>query len=113
MKSLAIKIFAFIDDILGEGRSFNDALAISNCVKSQLEESGFVINIGKFHRVTAQQGEHLGYVIDLKRGLFKVPQGRRDTMFTMLSEVEKVALATARALASLVGSHVVRSSTSG
>ena len=61
-KSLAIKIFAFIDVILEGGRSFN-----------------------------------------LKRGLFKVPQCRRETMFAKLSEVEKVALPTERALASLVG----------
>ena len=33
-----------------------------------------------------------------------MPECRRDTMFTKLSEVEKVALPTARALASLVGS---------
>ena len=105
-RSLAIRIFAFIDDILGGRRSFNDALAISNFIKSQLEESGFVLNIEKSHWVPAQQGEHLGYVVDLKRGLFKVPQRRRDTLFTKLSEVEKIALPTARALASLVGSII-------
>ena len=106
-RSLAIsRIFAFIDDILEGGRSFNDALAISNFIKSQLEESGFVINIKKSHWVPAQQGEYLGYVVDLKRGLFKVPQCRRDTVLTKLSEVEKVALPTARALASLVGSII-------
>ena len=73
---------------------------------SQLEGSGLVINIEKSHWVPARQGEHLGYVVDLKRGLFKVPQCRRDTMFTKLSEVEKVALPTARELASLVGSII-------
>ena len=102
-RSLAIRIFPFIDDILGGGRSFNDAVAISNFVKSQLEESGFVINTEKSHWVPTQQGEHLGYLVDLKRGLFKVPQRRRDTLFTKLSEVEKIVLPTARALASLVG----------
>ena len=57
-RSLAIRIFAFIDDIL-EGRIFsNSALAISNFIKSQLEESGFVISIEKSHWVPAQQGEH-------------------------------------------------------
>ena len=102
-RSLAIRIFAFIDDILGGGRSFNDAVAISNFVKSQLEESGFVINTEKSHWVPTQQGEHLGYLVDLKRGLFKVPQRRRDTLFNKLSEVEKIVLPTARAMASLVG----------
>ena len=102
-RSPAIRIFAFIDDIFGGGRSFNDAVAISNFVKSQLEESGFVINTEKSHWVPTQQGEHLGYLVDLKRGLFKVPQHRRDTLFTKLSEVEKIVLPTARALASLVG----------
>ena len=53
------------------GRSFNDAVAISNFVKSQLEESGFVINTEKSHWVPTQQGEHSGYLVDLKRGLFK------------------------------------------
>ena len=61
-RSLAIRIFAFIDDILGGGRSFNNALAISNFIKRQLEESGFVINIEKSHWVPAQQREHLGFV---------------------------------------------------
>ena len=76
-RSLGIRIFAFIDEILGGGRSFNDALAISNFVESQLEESGFVINVEKFHWVPAQKGEHLGYVVDLKRGLSKMPQCRK------------------------------------
>ena len=70
-RSLAIRIFAFIDDILGGGRSLNDAVAISNFVKSQLEESGFVINTEKSHWVPTKQGEHSGYLVDLKRGLFK------------------------------------------
>ena len=102
-RSLAIRIFAFIDDILGGGRSFNDAVAISNFVKNQLEESGFVINTEKSHWVPMQQGEHLGYLVDLKRGLFEVPQRRRDTLFNKLLEVEKIVLPTARVLASLVG----------
>ena len=105
-RSLAIRIFAFIDDILGGGRSFNDVLAISNFIKRQLEESGFVMNIEKPHWLPAQQEEHSGYVVDLKRGLFKVPHRRRDTLFTKLSEVEKIALPTARALASLFGSII-------
>ena len=35
-----------------------------------------------------------------------MPQHRRDTMITKLSELEKVALPTAKALASLVGSVI-------
>ena len=45
-------------------------------------------------------------MVDLKRGLFKVRQCIRDTTFTKLSEVEKVALPTAWALASLAGSVI-------
>ena len=97
-RSLAIRISPFIDDILGGGRSSNEALVISNFIKSQPEESGFLINIDKSLWVPTQQGEKLGYVVYLKRGVFKMPQRRRGSMFAKLSEIEKVALPIARTL---------------
>ena len=56
---MAKRIFAVVDDILGGGRSKEEAFRISCQVKKDLELSGFVACPEKSHWEPTQKGEHL------------------------------------------------------
>ena len=72
-RSMTIRIFAFVDDILGGRRSKEEASRISSQVRKDLELSGFVASPGKSHWEPTQKGQHLGFFIDLETGTFSVP----------------------------------------
>ncbi len=105
-RSLAIRIFAFLDDIFGGASSRIEALSISNFIRKQLEDSGFLVNVTKSHWGPTQQGEHLGSLVDLANGLFTVPKRRKIKLVKKLNEIRGTELPTARALASVVGSII-------
>ena len=73
-RSLGMRIFAFIDDGFGRGRSFHKARKLGGIVKSDLFQSGFVVHPVKSQWVPKQEGEHLGFIVNLKEGTFAVPQ---------------------------------------
>ena len=75
-RSIAIRIFAFVDDILGGGRSNEEASRISSQVKKDIELSGFVACPEKSHWELTQKREHLGFFIDLETGTLSVPVTR-------------------------------------
>ena len=74
-RSMAIRIFAFVDDIMGGGRSKEEAFRIPCQVKKDLELSGFVACPEKSRWEPTQKGEHLGFFIDLETGTFQYPLG--------------------------------------
>ena len=73
-RSSGIRIFSFIDDVFGGGRTLNEAQKTSNLVRQDLADSGFLENTEKVHMwVSCQRGQLLGY-IDLQKGIFSVTQ---------------------------------------
>ena len=71
---MGMRIFAFIDDGFGGGRSFDEARKLGGFVKSDLFRSGSVAHSVKSQWVPKQEGEHLEYIVNLKEGNFAVPQ---------------------------------------
>ena len=69
-RSSGIRIFGFIDDVFGGGRTLNEAQKISNLVRQDLANSGFLENTEKSIWVPCQRGQHLGNIVDLKKGIF-------------------------------------------
>ena len=69
-----MRIFAFIDDGFGGGRSFDKATKLGGIVKSDLFRNGFVAHPVKSQWVPKQEREHLGFIVNLKDGTFAVPQ---------------------------------------
>ena len=69
-RSSGIRIFGFVDDVFGGGRSFNEAQEISVLVRQDLANSGFLENTEKSVWVPCQRGQHLGYTVDPQKGNF-------------------------------------------
>ena len=49
-------------------------------VKMDVEKTGFVANIKKSQWYQSQEGAHLGFLIDLKNGIFTAPKSRTDKL---------------------------------
>ena len=97
---MAIRIFTFVNDILGGGRFKEEASRISSQVKKDLELSGFVACPGKSHWEPTQKGEHLGLSVDLETGTFAVP------VTHTLRLQDKLDIALNRKLASILGAVI-------
>ena len=105
-RSLAIRIFAFIDDVFGGGSSFKDALNFSNIVRRDLLKSGFVAHPIKSEWIPKQEGQHLGFLVNLKQGLFSVPPKKVISLKHKLELFRSSQKTTARRISSLVGTIV-------
>ena len=100
-RSLGMRNLAFIDDSFGGGRSFDGARKLGGIVKSDLFRSGFVAHPIKSQWVPKQEGEHLGFIANLKEGTFAVPQRRITALRHKLAYFQTSSNTTARKLASL------------
>ena len=81
-RSSGIRIFGFVDDVFGGGRSFDEAQEILVLVRQDLADSGFLENTEKSVWVPCQRGQHLGYIVDLQKGIFSVTPARIDKLGT-------------------------------
>ena len=105
-RSSGIRIFGFVDDVFGGGKSFNEAQEISVLVRQDLADSGFLENTEKSVWVPCQRGQHLGYIVDLQKGIFSVTPARIDKFFALLEHISKEKLVSARFIAKLIGSII-------
>ena len=105
-RSLGIRIFGFIDDVFGRGITLNEAQKISNLVRQDLADSGFLENTEKSIWIPCQRGQHSGYIVDLLKGIFFVTQARIDKLFALLEHISKEKLISARFIAKLIGSII-------
>ena len=105
-RSSGIRIFGFIDDVFGGGRTLNEDQKISNLVKQDLADSGFLENTEKSLRVPCQRGQHLGYIVDLQKRIFLVTQARIDKLFALLEHISKEKLVFVRLIPKLIGSVI-------
>ena len=105
-RSSGIRIFGFVDDVFGGGRSFNEAQEISVRVRQDLADSGFLKNTEKSVWVPCQRRQHLGYIVDLQKGIFSVTPARIDKFFALLEHISKEKLVSARFIAELIGSII-------
>ena len=72
-RSLGIKSIVYIDDGINGQGSFDNTKTAARIVKSDIEKSGFVINMTKSDFEPKQVGEWLGTNIDTKSMKFSVP----------------------------------------
>ena len=71
-----------------------------------LELSGFVANIEQSRRHPSQEGVHLGFLVDLKKGIFTVPKSRVDKLKDLLKKLHGKTRTMARCLARVVGTII-------
>ena len=101
-----MRIFAFIGDGFGGGRSFDEARKLGGIVKSDLFRSGFVAHPVKSQWVPKQESDYLGFIVNLKEGALAVPQRRITALQHKLAYFQSSSKTTARKLASLAGSII-------
>lgn len=79
------------------------ALEESQQVRRELESAGFVKNIEKSQWDPSVRIEWLGFLIDLDKGEFTVPDHKISSLNSQLREVTKAQFVTAWQPASVVG----------
>ena len=67
-----------------------------------LELNGFVANVKKSQWHPSQEGIHLGFLVDLKNGIFTVPKSRVDKLKDLLRQLHGKTRTKARFLAPVV-----------
>ena len=71
-----IRIFTYLDDGIGGHSSAQQAAAVSEKVKSDIERSGFLWHPDKSVWEPTQCAEVLGFIVNLVDGYFRVPERR-------------------------------------
>ena len=104
-RASGIRIFGYVDDVFGGGHSFIETTQISQRVRKDLFDSNFVENTKKSQWDPVQEGEHLGFIVNLKDGSFSVTPSRVEKFKSLLGSVFYNSM-TARSAARIVGTIV-------
>ena len=104
-RASGIRIFGYVDDVFGGGHTFKETEQISQRVRKDLFDSGFVENTRKSQWEPVQEGQHLGFIVNLKEGSFSVIPSRIDKFKSLLSSISYNSM-TARSVARIVGTIV-------
>ena len=100
-----IRIFTYLDDGVGVGKSYATASAASNMVKGDIAASGFIAHPKKCCWEPTQVGDLLGFTLNLKEGSIHVPPERITRLHEQITLVSS-SNPTTRLAASLVGKVV-------
>ena len=102
-----IQIFTYLDDGAGADGTLEAARAASGRVKADVAASGFVAHPEKRCWEPTQEGELLGFILNLRTGVIRVPprhiEGLRERINPVTRYKSSIA---ARQLAGLVGTIV-------
>ena len=109
-RASGIRIFGYVDDVFGGGggggaHTFKETEQVSQRVRKDLFDSGFVENTKKSQWEPVQEGQHLDFIVNLKEGSFSVIPSRIDKFKSLLSSVSYDST-TARSVARIVGTIV-------
>ena len=106
-RSKGFRIFIYLDDGAGADQVLDKAVNMSDIVRKDIILSGFIANEEKSQWVPSQSGELLGFIMDLRYGIFQVPARRVDALNQLiLTIIEKRFTVSARCLSRLAGSLV-------
>ena len=97
-----LEAIVYIDDGVVTVRGRQEALAESNRVKQDIENAGFVINVGKSIWEPSHTIEWLGFLIDLSVGEFSVPASKIDALKSKLLKTKEAKCVLAREFASVI-----------
>ena len=75
-----ISAWVYLENILLVGNGPQAVQKHLQIMLQDLENSGMVVNQKKSQLVPTQQVEHLGFMVDLKRGVLLVPQEKMNTI---------------------------------
>ena len=106
-RSKGFRIFTYLDNGAGAKLEFNEACAVARSVRRDIALSGFVANEEKSQWTPSRSAELLGFIMDLREGLFRVPARRIEALKHLINIIiEKNYHVSARTLARVSGSLV-------
>ena len=97
-RGCGIRIFSFIDDFFGGASTYHQTAIIAAKLKKDLELNGFVASVKKSQWHPSQAGMHLGFLVDLKNGIFTVLKSRVDKLKDLLRQLHGKPHTMARSL---------------
>jgi hypothetical protein len=98
-----ILTWVYLDDILLVGNSPQAVQKHLQILLQDLEASGMVVNQKKSQLVPTQQVEHLGFLVDLKKGLLQVPQEKMKNIRKELGKLLTHSEMSCRKMAAILG----------
>jgi len=98
-----LKAIVYLDDGIVAVRGLERAQHESLLVKEDLEKEGLVVNLEKTQWSPSDRIEWLGFIVDLSKGEFTVPEDKIKALKLKLREVQSAGLVRAKCLASVIG----------
>jgi hypothetical protein len=98
-----IRAIIYIDDGIVAAKSREQCLMDQQLVTSDLDLAGFILNISKLRLEPHQLGGWLGFIIDLCKGNFHVPEEKIDGIKSSIREAYVQSHVLVKCLASIVG----------
>ena len=98
----------YIDDGFAVASSQSESLSLANCVRRDLTRCGFLINEDKSNLDPHQYGEYLGYIVDLRVGMFLVPNRKVENLMSLIRNLVVCPSQSvlARSLAQIAGTII-------
>jgi len=108
LRAKGVKLLVYLDDwlCLVPGADLARARTIRSLVLNTLRAAGLTLNKDKSHLEFTANLQHLGFVIDLERGCFIVPECRWVKLQGLVTEVLQKKKVTVRTLSRISG-HIV------
>jgi hypothetical protein len=103
LRAEGIRLIHLLDDMGFAAQGFEAATALVVRVVDFLQNLGFVINFGKSMMTPAQLMRFLGFLIDSVKGLFLVPEDKKEKLMSNLKNLVESAHTRARVLFSVGG----------
>ena len=96
--------FCYLGDILLVGENPIKLKKDLDFVLETFQQSGMQLNLKKCVLAPVQQVEHLGFLLDLKSGLLKIPQNKMEFIQKELRQLKHKDKLSPRKMASILGS---------
>ena len=95
--------WVYLDDILLVGASASEVQKKINLMVEDLQAAGLVINVPKSQLIPTQRIEHLGFEVDLAKGVLQVPSGKMKLIRKELGKLLTKREMSTRQMAAILG----------
>ena len=85
-RSEGLRVILNIDDGICVASSAAECVKATKVVLADLENADLVLNTEKSHLEHQQTGEWLGFILDLGKGMFKVPTDKISKLTTLIQK---------------------------
>ena len=103
LRSWGIRVIAYLDDLLIMARSRQEALDHTAYLIACLQDHGFTINEKKSCLTPSRMIDYLGFQIDSKNMILKLPNQKLRSLIRECRKVKECRILPVRKLASLIG----------